>query len=111
MRGTTLLGWLLAIALAWAQQEIYRSSSPVSAGLTIDLSEHFNNQASSLHGKVDGTGFKNGSTFPSEFLPRGEWVDEGVMVGGVFFFFRFFHGCTELRIAVPFQAGLGNKWC
>jgi hypothetical protein len=54
-----------------------------AAGLVIDLKQHFNNRGTSLDGTVEhsGFGFVNGSTFPAEFLPRGEWVDDGVRVG------------------------------
>ena len=44
--------------------------------MPLDLTAYFNNRGTSLSGEGDGEGFKDGNTFPAEYLPRGRWVDE-----------------------------------
>lgn len=47
---------------------------------TIPLQHLYNSKATSLKGENDGVGFRNGSTYPSEFLPKGTWTHNGVPV-------------------------------
>jgi hypothetical protein len=93
------LARLLALTTLAAAVSAQNSQAPYAAasthypaaGLVIDLKQHFNNRGTSLDGTLEhsgsgsgvgfGLGFVNGSTFPAEFLPRGEWVDDGVRVG------------------------------
>lgn len=44
----------------------------------LDITPYLNAKATSANGESDGKGFRNGSTFPSEFLPQDRWTDSGV---------------------------------
>lgn len=72
MRLTTLAAGLLSAVAASASVEKYGSSVP------IDISRFLNNKATSRGGPTDGVGMRNGSTMPSEYLPTGEWMHDGV---------------------------------
>lgn len=65
------VGLLLPLALA-------------ADSVSIDLSSVLNNKATSNNGENDGTGMVGGSTYPIEYLPTGQWVNEGVKVSPLY---------------------------
>lgn len=54
------------------------SGSGTARSVQLDLSPYLNAKATSVNGENDGKGFRNGTTFPSEYLPRDTWTDSGV---------------------------------
>jgi hypothetical protein len=52
--------------------------------VSIDLSSVLNNKATSSNGENDGTGMVGGATYPIEYLPTGQWVNEGVEVSLIY---------------------------
>lgn len=71
-----LLAILVTAAAASASQAPF--AAPSSASVQVDLSQHLNNKGTSRAGLAEGVGIRNGSSFPSEFLPTGLWTDNGV---------------------------------
>ena len=70
---------LSVFARGETQRPFIGQPSPVSS-ISIPLADHFNNKATSIGGENDGIGLTNGSTYPTEYLPTGQWLDDGVVV-------------------------------
>lgn len=74
-----MLTWLLIAAGALASQvPLGDFGSRLPRSVQLDLSPYLNAKATSVNGENDGKGFRNGTTFPSEYLPNGSWSDSGV---------------------------------
>lgn len=77
---------LLAVGALASQVPLGDAGSAPGAGagastprsVQLDLSPYLNAKATSVNGENDGKGFRNGSTFPSEYLPIDRWSDSGV---------------------------------
>ncbi|KAL1405008.1 hypothetical protein Q8F55_008628 [Vanrija albida] len=75
---TALLALALALAAAvGAEQAAF--SAPLGPSVPVDLGPYLNNKGTSRSGLKEGVGIRNGSSFPSSFLPVGEWRDAGVL--------------------------------
>lgn len=76
----------LSIQEQTSLEPISSSGPPVEleplVSLSLPISGFYNNKGTSETGEqVNGEGFDGGgATYPSEFLPTGLWVDEGVEV-------------------------------
>ena len=70
----------------WGSGTVHAEQQPFSAPHAegrlhaIRIDHLFNSKSTSVNGENDGVGFRNGSTYPSEFLPTGLWAHEGVPV-------------------------------
>ncbi|ORY24452.1 alpha-L-fucosidase-domain-containing protein [Naematelia encephala] len=74
-----ILSWaVLALAASTGAQQAAFDATRGPKSIALNLSSHFNNKGTSVTGENDGVGFVNGTTFPSEFLPKGSWHHDGV---------------------------------
>lgn len=77
MRLVTLLT-LIGVVAAAPQPVIPRADPTQPASIPIDISAQRNNKGTSGDGKNDGVGLKDKRTFPSENLPKGSWLHDGI---------------------------------
>ena len=79
---SVLLSLSILASATLAQQ--YRLAAPGPndrhASISVPITELLNSRGTSVNGENDGVALNDGSTFPSEFLPKRFWVDEGVPV-------------------------------
>ncbi|KAK8864116.1 hypothetical protein IAR55_001362 [Kwoniella newhampshirensis] len=72
------LGRLLVVTSVLSSQTPFDATNEGSNSVTVEIGHLYNSKATSAGGYNDHAGMQDGATIPSQFLPTGLYVDEGI---------------------------------